>query len=97
MFKIFSIVFARIVLTFHLQQLVRSYIAKSRIEIDQARMLVLNAASAVDKVGGKRARKEVWQHVCMYVCIPCAHVMLNLLSADSNLHTCKRSEIDIRD
>lgn len=50
-------------ITFHLQQLVRLYIAKSRMEIDQARMLVLDAASAVDRVGGKAARKEVWQHV----------------------------------
>ena len=50
-----------------LQQLIRSYIAKSRMEIDQARMLVLNAASAVDRVGGKAARKEVWER--KFACI----------------------------
>ena len=34
-------------------------IANSRMEIDQSRLMVLNAAAAIDEIGGKGARKEI--------------------------------------
>lgn len=41
------------------QGVVRGWIAQSRIMIDQARLLTLNAADRMDKVGNKEARKEI--------------------------------------
>jgi len=41
------------------QGVVQQQIAVSRTEIDQARLLTLHTASAIDEVGAKRARKEI--------------------------------------
>lgn len=41
------------------KQFVQDFIAKSRLEIDQARLLTLNAAWAMDTVGKKAARQEI--------------------------------------
>ncbi|CAG8475564.1 5899_t:CDS:2 [Ambispora gerdemannii] len=60
---------------------VKADIAKSRMEIDQARFLVLNAAHMIDKVGAKRAMKEIGMAKAI---VPT--VLLNVLDRSIQAH-----------
>ncbi|MFC4024065.1 acyl-CoA dehydrogenase family protein [Oceanobacillus longus] len=60
---------------------VRKQIADSRIEIDQARLLTLNAAYMMDTVGNKVARKEI---AMIKVIVP--SVVINIIDRAVHVH-----------
>jgi acyl-CoA dehydrogenase len=63
------------------QGTVREAIARSRIEIDQARLLVLNTADLIDKHGAKGARTEI---AAIKVAAP--HVALDVIDRAIQVH-----------
>jgi acyl-CoA dehydrogenase len=69
------------------QGVVREQIAESRMEIDQARLMVLKTADMIDKVGAKGARSEI---AAIKVIAP--RVALNVVDRAIQVHGGRRCE-----
>ena len=63
------------------QQTIQNWIAESRAEIDAARLLVLNAAEAIDKKGAENARVEI---SCIKIFVP--EVMMKVIDRTLQTH-----------
>jgi acyl-CoA dehydrogenase len=63
------------------KQLIQSWIAESRMQIDQARLLVLYAAWKMDTVGKKEARQEI-----SMIKVVAAHCFLDVLDRAMQVH-----------
>jgi len=65
----------------------RTWIAESRMELDQVRLLVLQAAQAIDSGGPKQARKEVsflltLDNGMLYLCCQFGYLLLHTNEVD---------------
>jgi len=63
------------------KQFIQDFIAKSRMEIDQARLLVLNAAWKMDTVGKRAARQEI-----SMIKVVAANVCMDVLDRAIQVH-----------